>query len=119
MGPGGDDGFPDAQNSLRWTAVKVFQPSADSTVQVARTSPYLPRAVYNDPLVCTMIHRNKQLSTILVSLQSLLSIILQRGASPSESNLGGIVLDDKTKSLTTSTVLCGRRILLDLRHRLH
>ena len=41
---------------LRWTAVNAFQPSADSTVQVARTSPYMPRVsvqwshkLYNDP----------------------------------------------------------------------
>ena len=27
-----------------WTAVNAFQPSADSTVQVTRTSPYIPRA---------------------------------------------------------------------------
>ena len=63
--------------------------------------------VYNDPLVCTMIHHNKQLSTNLDSFQTLLSIILQRGASPSEESLG-IVIDDKTKSLTTSTDLRGQ-----------
>ena len=37
---------------LCWTAVMSFQPSADLTVQVCRTSPY---RLYNDPISCAMI----------------------------------------------------------------